>query len=224
MTKKELLKHENTPLHTYSEILKLSNDEIENRNINLYHGIRFNEINVLESIFQSGYILSSCKIKPSFKSYDGSVKYLYNYDYDKNCNMGKYVSVLPYSDNIEFSIFVRQNIFLALKGTIKAYKTIHLSYEDYCDLRQSNYICKNLYSYSKNEYFVKDQISFDDILFIGIDSKYYKGDYNKTISDVMMLMSFYNIQIPFIDINGNIKIYDRNDEKIKLFKKIKNWN
>lgn len=47
--------------------------------------------------------------------------------------MGKYVSVMPYEDDLEFKLFVRENLFFAIKGTIKAFETTHVSYDEYCD-------------------------------------------------------------------------------------------
>lgn len=121
---------------------------------------------------------------------------------------------MPYVDKIEFDIFVRQNLFLAIKGTVKALKTVHLSYDDYFTLKKKNIEYNNLYSYSFYEYLVKDRISLDDVLFIGIDSQYFNGDYNKTISGVIELMDRYKIEKPFIDINNNVLIYQKH---LRLF-------
>ena len=204
--------YENMPLKTYIESIGLSKEYASRLDVMLYHGIRFDAINRLESIFQTGSILCGNRVNRSFKSYDGTTKYLnISLDNDENCNMGKYISVMPYEDGLEFDTFIRQNIFFAIKGTIDAYKTIHLSYDDYCKLRQSKKNYNNLYSYAFDEYFVKSEIHLDDVLYIGIDSCYYLGDYDKTVSNVKELMKVYEITIPFIDIHTNNELFCYNN-------------
>ena len=83
--------------------------------------------------------------------------------------------------------------------------------------KKKNIEYNNLYSYSFYEYLVKDRISLDDVLFIGIDSRYYNGDYNRTISGVMELMDRYNIKIPFIDIHNNCTIYQKHSIKFEKY-------
>lgn len=171
-TENKYLEYEKIPLQTYAEYMGLTDDDIIRLGINLYHGIRFDSINRLESIFKNGNILCGSKINSSFKSYDGSTKYLYNNsNSEENCNMGKYVSVMQYENSMEFNVFVRENLFLVIKGTVKALKPIYLSYNDYSDLRNSGLKYNNLYSYASSEYLVKDGISLDDVVFIGIDSR-----------------------------------------------------
>ena len=210
----KVAEYENVPLNTYIDSIGLSKDDASRLGIMLYHGIRFDAINRLESIFLTGSILCGNRVSSSYKSYDGTTKYLYiDSDSVENCNMGKYISVMPYEDDLEFNTFVRQNIFFAIKSTIEAYKTIHLSYDDYCELRQSDINYKNLYSYAFNEYLVKDEISLDDVLYIGIDSRYYLGDYDKTVSKVKELMRVYEITIPFMDIHTNNELFSYNNDK-----------
>ena len=196
---------------TFSEVLGLSNDKIEKYGICLYHGIRFDAIDRLESIFQTGYILPSNKVKRDFVSYDGTVKYLYiSNDSDENCNMGKYVSVMPYEDDLEFNVFVRENLFFAIKGSIKAYKTKHVSFDEYCKIKDSD----EFYSYAFNEYFVENEISLNDINYIGIDSRYFNGNYDEMVEKVINLIDFYKINIPFVDERTNSEIYRLNSEQI----------
>ena len=196
---------------TFSDSLGLSDDVIERRCICLYHGIRFDAINRLESIFQTGYILPSNKVKRDFVSYDGTDKYLYiSNDSDENCNMGKYVSVMPYEDDLEFNVFVRENLFFAIKGSIKAYKTKHVSFDEYCKIKDSD----EFYSYAFNEYFVENEISLNDINYIGIDSRYFNGNYDEMVEKVINLIDFYKINIPFVDERTNSEIYRLNSEQI----------
>ena len=51
---------------TFSDSLGLSDDVIERRCICLYHGIRFDAINRLESIFQTGYIIRIMLLKDGY--------------------------------------------------------------------------------------------------------------------------------------------------------------
>jgi len=184
-----------------------TNDNIENSDICLYHGIRFDAINRLESIFKTGFILPGNKINDKFISYDGTTKYLYiNIDSDENCNRGKYVSVMPYEDDLEFDVFIRKNIFFAIKGSIKAHKTKYISYDEYCEQKNKNE-SGIYYSYAHHEYFVENGISLDDIVYIGIDPISFQGDYKKTVDEIIKLINFYKINIPLIDENTNSEIY-----------------
>ena len=214
-----MISFEHDKIQTYADSLGLSKEEIEKLGLNLYHGIRFDSIKKLESIFKTGSILCGRKINQSFESYDGTTKYLYVDSFDsENCNMGKYISVMPYINDLEFDTFVRENLFFAIKGSIDAFETIHLSYDEYCEIKEKDKN-NNLYSYAHNEYFVKDEISLNDVLYIGIDSKYYNGDYNKTVNDVIELIKAYKIDIPFVDIQKREEIfcYNKNlDNKNKV--------
>ena len=191
-----------------------SNENIKRCSFLLFHGIRFDFINRLESIFQTGYILPSNEVKRSFKSYDGTDKYLYiNNDSDENCNMGKYVSLMPYVDDLEFCVFVRENIFFAINGLIPTIKTTHVSYDDYCDLKNTEDNGK-YYSYAFNEYFALSKISLKDVVYIGIDSCYFKGNYESTVEEVINLINAYNIEIPFIDERTYNEIYCLKGKKL----------
>ena len=188
-------------------------DELENPST-YYHGIRFDAINRLESIFQTGYILPGNKVKSTFKSYDGKDKFIYmSSNYSDNCNMGKYISVMQYEDDLEFEVFIKENLFFAIKDTIKTIKTKHISYDDYCNIKEEDRL-NNYYSYAFDEYFVDNKISLDDIIYIGIDSKYYNGNYNKTVEDVNNLIEYYKIDIPFKDVRTNTIINKQENKKL----------
>ncbi len=192
---------------TFSKIYGLSNERIERCGVSLYHGIRFDALNRLESIFQSGYILPSSKVNNKFTSYDGITKYLYiSNDLDENCNMGKYVSVMPYEDDLEFRVFVKENIFFAIKASIKAYETKHVSFNEFTNIKDKDKK-EVFYSYAFNEYFVEDGISLNDVNYIGIDSSYFNGNLKETIDEVINLIKHYKINIPFIDEYTNKEIY-----------------
>ena len=197
--------NENRVKRTFSEKYRLSAERIEKYGFNLYHGIRFDDINRLESILQTGAILPSSKIKDSFVSFDGTVKDLYIWcDSDENCNRGKFVSVMPDEDDLEFRVFVREHIFFAIKGSIKAYETTHVSYDEYCEIKDKS---EDYYSYAFNEYFVPEGVSLDDVLYIGIDSRFYSGDYEKTVEDVINLLKVYKKSIPFKDVHDNNELF-----------------
>ena len=208
----------------FFETLGLSNEQIEKYGICLYHGLRFDAINRLESIFQTGSILPGKKINREFTSYDGTEKYLYiNDDSDENCNMGKYVSVMPEEDDLEFRVFVREHLFFVIKGSIEAIQTTHVSYDEYCEIKDKS---DKYYSYAFNEYFVPEGISLKDVVYIGIDSRCFREDYEKTIKDIINLMKVYRIEIPFKDfsINEEIFCYKCEENNKKRVKKIKETN
>ena len=127
--------------------------------------------------------------------------------------MGKYVSVMPYEDDLEFKLFVRENLFFAIKGTIKAFETTHVSYDEYCDKKNKDE-CDDYYSYAFNEYFVENDISLDDVIYIGIDSGYFNGNYDKIVEDVINLINVYEIDIPLVDERTNSEIYRLNSKQI----------
>ena len=196
---------ESFPTTTFAEDCDLND---RNRSFyRLYHGLRFNGVDKLESIIKNGYILCGKEIDNTFKSYDGSLKTIrLNNDDFENCNNGKYISVIPLipydSNNIEFLTFIRENIFLELSNDIEALSTFYLRYDDYIQLRERNIATKNLYSYALYEYMVKNRIPLNKIISIGIDSDYYIGDAIDTINKVNAIKEYYGIDIPFNDIGS----------------------
>ncbi len=171
----------------------------------LYHGLRFDGVDKLESIIKNGYILCGKDIQPTFQSYDGHEKWITSYSDDlENCNRGRYISVIPYDynniDNMEFLTFIRENIFLELESDIRALSTFFLYYDDYEKLRLSGITTTNLYSYALCEYMVEDRIPLEKIISIGIDSDHYNGDVMDTIEKVKNIKEYYGIDIPFEDI------------------------
>jgi hypothetical protein len=99
----------------------------------------------------------------------------------------------------------------SIKETIKAFKTTDVSYDDYCDIKNK---CDDYYSYAFNEYFVENSISLDDIIYIGIDSRYFNGNYDEIVEDVINLINVYEIEIPFIDVRTNSEIYKLNNKQL----------
>ena len=171
----------------------------------LYHGLRFNGIDKLESIIKSGYILCGKDVKQKFKSYDGDEKRIISYADDiENCNRGRCISVIPsipYDfNNLEFLTFIKENIFLELESDIEALSTFFLTYNDYIKLRASEISTENLYSYALREYMVKNKIPLNKIKSIGIDSNHYVGDVNDAIKKINAIRKYYGLNIPFNDI------------------------
>lgn len=91
----------------FSDSLGLSSD-IEKCGIYLYHSIRF-----MLLIDWNPLKLPDNKVKDSFLSCDGTVKYLYLNNYSDNCNMRKYVSVMSYQDHL---YLLDQIYFLLLRN------------------------------------------------------------------------------------------------------------
>ena len=105
------------------------------------------------------------------------------------------------------------NLFFAIKETIKAFETTHVSYDEYCDKKNKDE-CDDYYSYAFNEYFVENDISLDDVIYIGIDSSYFNGNYDKIVEDVINLINVYEIDIPLVDERTNSEIYRLNSKQI----------
>lgn len=207
-------KDESIQFKTYLDTLGLTDKDALRYGLFLYHGIRFDSLNRLESIFKTGYILPGNKINTSFKSFNGENKYLYINSYsDENCNKGEFISVMPNENELEFNTFVRRNIFFIINPSVKAYKTNFLSYDDYIELRESNINYKNLYSYAHNEYLVEEPISLNDCLYLGIDYRYFYGDYDNTVKDVINLINAYEIKMPFIEYYNYDEIYNYEENK-----------
>ena len=212
-----LQQYEKEPLETYAEEHHLDKEKINRYGIHLYHGIRFDDINRLESILQSGAILCGKDINQVFLSKDGHRKYLYIDSRDsENCNMGEYISVMPHEGDMEFDVFVRRNIYFAIKASVDAYGTKYLTYDDYIRLRKSGLETKNLYSYAHNEYLVKDKISLKDVDYIGINPNYYAGDYNRTVFTIKDLLEHYKSSIPLINGYNDEIIYQYEEDVKKL--------
>ena len=53
-----------------------------------------------------------------------------------------------------------------------------------------------------------------DVIYIGIDSSYFNGNYGKIVEDVINLINVYKIDIPFVDERTNSEIYRLNNKKI----------
>ena len=201
--------YEKTPMKTYFEAYSLdSNDERYIKRFSLYHGLRDDYLAKLESIFQSKFILCGKKVPTHFISYDGTEKRI-SIDYNDidNCNQGDYISVMPYEpgdDNFSellFNAFIKERLFLVLKGNLPAMQTFYLDYSQYCRIvrQREEKQLKKLYSYGLGEYMVKDAISIDNILAVGINSRFFVGDYDSTVEQVINLLKHYEINIPFLD-------------------------
>ena len=230
----KIAEYENKKPQIFAEKNGFSKELYSNPNITafsyycmLFHGIRFQRLEVLEAIFQDREIRCGNKIRTSIKSYDGTTKSIWAGDYrEENCNLGEYVSVTPYDDewNIkgiiaptprayEFNNFVRNHIFFIIKGHIDAIETFFLPWEEYHELKKSGIKHKNLYSYAHEEFLVKDHISLEDVLAIGIDKQYYiDGDIDETIYEIIKLMKEYEIPIPLIDMSTNKVLFQLGDD------------
>ena len=168
----------------------------------LYHGIRFgNQMKTLENILNNG-ILAGKHIKD------------YN-NYSENCNNGEYVSLLDKlsDNNLEYSTFIEPNISLVVSPLCEAYKTIYVPY----DLWEQINLCypnlKNRYSYSFNEYQIKDRVPIELIEAIGLPYQLLVNNKNKDQVEIYKrqiidMLNCYNISIPIVDTsNSNQFIY-----------------
>lgn len=198
----KIMRLEKLPQTTFTNDFNINDKKKEY--FHLYHGLRFNGVDKLESIIQSGYILCGKEIKQTFQSYDGSEKQIISYSDDlENCNRGRYISVIPSIpfdyNNLEFSTFIQENLFLELECDIDALSTFFLNFDDYMKLRLSGTSTRKLYSYALREYMVKNKIPLSKIISIGIDSDYYVDDVMDTINKVNAIKEYYGVNIPFYD-------------------------
>ena len=128
----------------------------------LFHSLRFQPLEKLESIIKTGYIYPGNQVTREFLSYDGTTKKIQLYDYDDNCNLGKYISLMPEEEtSMEFAGLIKPYLFLELKRRIPVFKPIYLSYSDYSLLINSNIKTNLVYSYSLYELMTDKPISFD---------------------------------------------------------------
>lgn len=176
----------------------------------LFHSLRFQPLEKLESIIKTGYIYPGNQVAREFLSYDGTTKKIQLYDYDDNCNLGKYISFMPEEEaSMEFDGLIKPYLFLELKCHIPVFKPIYLSYSDYSLLINSNIKTNLVYSYSLYELMTDKPISFDYIKNIGVYSNYYDGNISSLISSVKSIMNYYNLTIPFYDYSMEEVIYQK---------------
>lgn len=160
----------------------------------LYHGIRFqNYLEKLENIFKCKKILAGKYIEDYHCSID-------------NCNMGEYVSLLPFLGlgSLEFNKFINENISLVVSPLCEAYQTKYVDWPMWLDIRKNNWKLKNLYSYMKGEFMCKDEVSLDLVLAIGIPYSTFTRNYGfeyvqKLLSDIDDLIVKYDIDLPIVD-------------------------
>lgn len=177
----------------------------------LFHSLRFQPLEKLESILQTGYILPGKLVNQNFTSYTGNIISIsLQNDDTENANHGDFISVMPYApDLLEFDIFIKENLFLVLRGDIHARKTFYLNYNEYEQIMNSGIKLKNLYSYANEEYFVDKPISVDQIIKLGLFSNRINMSSEKInlfISQTIDILKQYNAKFDFEDFS-NRKIY-----------------
>lgn len=157
----------------------------------LYHGIRFQKhLEKLESIFKKQQILAG-------KYIDGY------YNYEDNCNMGEYVSLLQWigENTSEYQTFIIPNVSLIVSPRCNAIQTKYVDFEKWNEIRKKKYDLKNLYSYMRGECFCKDYIPIKTVKAIGVGYNNYD-----LIEDIKKLMEQYNINLPIIGTSEHNKI------------------
>ncbi len=168
----------------------------------LYHGIRYQDyLEVLENIFKSKAILAG--------------KYVDNcYSYEDNCNEGEYISLLEineYEYNDMYEVFIKPNITLVISPFCEAYNTIYVPYNEWEEIKQSDRKFKNRFSYAKNEYQVKDKISLEEVVSVGVPYNYLISQNkisfaNQLLEDTIKLMNEYNLDLPIVDTSNKNRI------------------
>lgn len=150
----------------------------------LYHGIRNpNSLKKLESIFKDKCI----KCGKNIEGYS---------NYSDNCNMGEYVSLLRYSEDIGFEVFIKENISLIISDDIEYKETTYLPFYEWEKKKDSG-----CYSYLNGELFGKD-IPISKVVGIGLPYSNLKGmniDVDRLYLDIKLLMDKYEISLPIVD-------------------------
>lgn len=207
---------ESEPLITFDReyLIDQEIDLFEQENF-LYHGLRYGiDVNSslrkglekLEGILKEGKILAG--------------KYLEDYyPYSDNCNEGEYISLISYSDSIEFETFVGQNICLIISPFCQAYKTVYVPFDTWDYIKKNNIPIKNRYSYAHGEYQVKDSIPIEKVRAIGIPYLKIRLQQNLEVANkykegIIALLNHYNIDLPIVDINCYNQIIDQPKKRI----------
>lgn len=150
----------------------------------LYHGIRNpHSLEKLESIFKSRMIKSG-------KNIDGYM------NYSDNCNKGEFVSLLRFSNEIGFDVFINENISLIIRDDISYIETTYLPFHEWEKKKDDGY-----FSYLNGELLSKD-IPFSMVVGIGLPYSKLKGmnvDAETIYKDITSLMEKYNITLPIVD-------------------------
>jgi len=150
----------------------------------LYHGIRNpNSLKKLESIFKDRCIKCG-------KNIDGYM------NYSDNCNRGEFVSLLRYSEDIGFEVFIKENISLIIRDDIEYKETTYLPFHEWENKKDSGF-----YSYLNGE-LLSDDIPFSMVVGIGLPYSNLKGmniDVDRLYSDINSLMAKYEISLPIVD-------------------------
>lgn len=220
----EIQKLEQVPVVTTNQNHEYDDYEKENFTFvsdYLYHGIRFQKyLEKLESIFKERKILAG--------------KYLENYHfYSDNCNKGKYVSLLKYTNKtmLEYETFILENISLLVSPICNAIETKYVNFQIWSQIQKAQYELKHIYSYMNGEYLCKDFIPLDMVKAIGVPYQKLrlqgKKEYADTlIEDIKKLMEKYDLNLPIVDTSRynfilyepNNKEYIRDTRKVNLIK------
>lgn len=196
---------------TSKDIFYLANFDEERFNpyVFLYHGIRFDDnFKKLENILKKKKILAG-------KYIDGY------YNYSDNSNKGEYVSMTAYSSEriSGFDVFVKENICLLVSVDCDAVLTKYVDFNTWEKIKDKK--TKNLYSYMKGEFWVKDYVPFKFIKAIGVPYQHLILKNGKECADdilkkIEQLMKKYKINLNVVDTNSYNKILiPRKDIKSK---------
>jgi len=124
------------------------------------------------------------------KNIDGYMNYF------DNCNKGEYISLLRYSDEIGFDVFINENISLIIREDIDYVETTYLPFHEWESKKDSG-----LYSYLNGELFSKN-IPFSMVVGIGLPYMNLKRigvDADTLYTSLKELMDKYEIDLPVVD-------------------------
>ena len=172
----------------------------------LYHGVRFDERLIkVENIFKSRNILAG--------------KYTNNYyGYDDNANKGEYVSLTKYDTdyNSGFVVFVQENIAFLVSPECDAILTKYVDYHTWDKIKNEK--LKNIYSYMKGEFMVKDKIPFEHVKAIGFPYKYLCWSKDEKVANEMLkrlrkIMKIHKIDFDIVDHSDFNKVFVNGEKK-----------
>lgn len=207
--KKLELEDEETFLDIHPGAEKSKN--VQNRHAYLYHGVRFDDDH---SVFAN--ILKDEAIKCGK---DTPFSYRAGGD---NCNEGEYVSLTHYtgdSYDLEFKTFIEENVSFIISPLLNPLKCKYLPFEEWEKIKSKLKSTRHRYSYARNEYQYKKEVSLDYAVGILYPFKYYchiKGYYTtkedfKRVRELLIRYGYAHL--PILDPTNNFEdisyLYDQ---------------
>ncbi len=183
---------------------------IQNRYAYLYHGVRFDDDHSAFANILQDEAIKCGKDTPFYYRVGGD-----------NCNEGEYVSLTHYtgdSYDIEFKTFIEENVAFIISPLLNPVKCKYLPYEEWENIKGKLKSTRHRYSYARNEYQYKKEVSLDYAVGILYPFKYYsyiKGYYTtkddfKRVKELLIRYGYAHLPIldPTNDFEDISYLYD----------------